>query len=608
MPLRRYQASSHIDFLHRKRSIRSVKRDQLQWQRALYCAQVYADAENYTFANSAARNAFINAETKATYTQTAACERLQKECEPYETVHEFLRNAAAWIGSHVCIQLWTSISQTPTFRYGNLCASVCLNLVLSVEGENKDDDVLYVLTSPKAFNNKRQQCSSCGLMYQHNHTCQQEILKHKGLTYRCELCRKPFVQEDSRDAHEEQCRKEICELCHCVFCADDERESEEHICGEFYCRSCRLIVSPDHLCCLQKLEILTLKEQKEILREEAESQQIEYERNSAVVDPIQRHKIIVFDVETEASSALHKPILICCKRSTDMAEFTFGGEQNLKNFCEWLFCADHANFVVIAHNFSGFDGAFIMKFLENSFINPDVMVRGSKIMSLTVKEWNIRCIDFLLFAPMKLSKLPKALEVRGVAKTFFPHKFSSPANLSYVGPIVDAQFYSPDEMTTTDRNDFLQWYANAVNTQIIFNFWDTLVEYCRNDVDILMQSVLKYREIFMRLSDGVDPFDYTTMPQACFVTYRARHLPEDTFGILPLNGYQSHLMQSKLGRLWMAYETRHDGEHVRTKFDNGEVRVVNFRVDGSTSKRFLEFYGVGIIFFSTTCVITVCPK
>lgn len=594
--LQRYRSDNHIDFLNRKRSIRAVKNDELNWPRAIYIAQVYADAAYQTFRNARERHVYLNQQTQITERQTSASIRLKQACEPYETVHEFLQNAAKWLGEHAAIHMWTSVAPEPTFRYGTTNAVATLNVVLSVEGENKDQDVLYVLTNLQAFNCKRHECIHCHLLYNERHSCY-KAPRYFGVIYRCESCRKPFKDENERNEHAENCTREICEQCNCVYSVETERESDDHVCGEFYCRSCKMTVNPEHLCCLLPLEIATLEEQREYVGGLVDDDGNVNGYGDPNLDPLDNHKIIVFDIETEATTGNHIPILICAKRSTDMAAFTFSGNICIQQFCEWLFSSAHNGYCVLAHNLSGFDGIFIMKYLETSFINPDIMLRGNKIMCLTVKEWNIRCLDFLLFAPMKLSKLPKALDIVGVEKSYFPHKFSNPQTLNYIGPLVDIKYYSPGEMSASEKTAFTRWYDESLASNVIFNYWNTLVEYCQNDVDILMRAVIKYRRMFMTLSDGIDPFEYTTLPQATFATFRARHLPEDTFGIMPAGGYESNLMQSAVARLWLSYETRNDNDHVRTRFDNGEERVLNFHVDGSTRNRFLEFYGVSLFSF-----------
>jgi hypothetical protein len=58
---------------------------------------------------------------------------------------------------------------------------------------------------------------------------------------------------------------------------------------------------------------------------------------------------------------------------------------------------------------------------------------------------------------MPLPKLPEALWLTS-SKSWFPHYFNSEANLDYVGPIPDIQYFGADEMSERERKDSLSWY------------------------------------------------------------------------------------------------------------------------------------------------------
>ena len=41
-----------------------------------------------------------------------------------------------------------------------------------------------------------------------------------------------------------------------------------------------------------------------------------------------------------------------------------------------------------------------------------------------------------------------------------PHYFNSKENLDYLGPIPDASYYSANEMSESERKEFLDWYED----------------------------------------------------------------------------------------------------------------------------------------------------
>ena len=65
--------------------------------------------------------------------------------------------------------------------------------------------------------------------------------------------------------------------------------------------------------------------------------------------------------------------------------------------------------------------------------------------------------DSLSFLPFALLKQPDAFWVT-VAKSWYLHYFITRANLDYVGKIPHIIYYGVDEMSESERNEFLPCY------------------------------------------------------------------------------------------------------------------------------------------------------
>jgi len=78
------------------------------------------------------------------------------------------------------------------------------------------------------------------------------------------------------------------------------------------------------------------------------------------------------------------------------------------------------------------------------------------------------------------------------AKGFFPHHFNTEENQNYIGVIPDKKYYSPDNMPPKVYKDFNEWYDKQGN--VIFNFKEEIINYCRSDVEVLGMGVLKFRK------------------------------------------------------------------------------------------------------------------
>ena len=114
-----------------------------------------------------------------------------------------------------------------------------------------------------------------------------------------------------------------------------------------------------------------------------------------------------------------------CPDTCGFRQVIFEGDDTTQKFCQWLFSEEHKHFKVIAHNCKGYDGYFLLEYLIDNSMRPNMIIyNGSKIMYMTVgKGLNIQVIDSLNFLPMKLAALPKAFgltELKKVSTSFQP--------------------------------------------------------------------------------------------------------------------------------------------------------------------------------------------
>ena len=77
-------------------------------------------------------------------------------------------------------------------------------------------------------------------------------------------------------------------------------------------------------------------------------------------------------------------------------EHIFRGDDTADSFCEWLLSGEeHAGVIAIAHNARAYDAQFIQDYCFRNAIAPNVILNGSKLLSLTVGE--VKVIDSLSF-------------------------------------------------------------------------------------------------------------------------------------------------------------------------------------------------------------------
>ena len=144
----------------------------------------------------------------------------------------------------------------------------------------------------------------------------------------------------------------------------------------------------------------------------------------------------------------HIPNLVVAETEDDDRPVRFPGEHCLRDFLEWLDTLmqnDTRQVNVLAHNFQGYDGYFVVHQYHTDSQTVEQLRNGCKL--LEVKRDRIRFIDSLSFFQMPLSAFPKTFGLTELRKGYFPHQFNRPDHQTYVGPIPALDYYMPETMS-----------------------------------------------------------------------------------------------------------------------------------------------------------------
>ena len=264
--------------------------------------------------------------------------------------------------------------------------------------------------------------------------------------------------------------------------------AQEHMkhCGPQKCPSCSKEVNIlQHKCYLQLVKHGNRKRK----RNEEEEQQ--------------SHTVFIyFDIEAQQDTGNHIANHVCAETDQNNVQFTFKGKDCIKEFLQWVHSIanqpDVEKVIVVAHNFKGYDGYFILEELYKQHVtNLSQIVNGAKILSLEIP--NVKFIDSMNFFPMVLSNFPKTFGIRDLKKGFFPHFFNTEENQKYVGYMPDKSFYDPDSMSPARKEEFLTWYDEKVSKRYIFNFQGELLSYCQSDVRLLKQGCMTFQSQFKEI-------------------------------------------------------------------------------------------------------------
>ena len=424
-----------------------------------------------------------------------------------------------------------------------------------------------VITTMPGFLSSAYFCHACRQAYSHKHAHLCPGMCKSCRAYdcvvndpvNCNLCNRWFKSKACYDRHKEPVggARSVCEaIKKCKKCGQSmevrKLNSKNHICGK-KCSTCGVVIDEKekHKCYIQKTE----------LKEES-----------------QYNELLFFDLECTQEDGIHKANL-CIVHDEAGGEKLFRGNTTIKDFCEWLFTKEHQDCIAIAHNFQGYDGYFIQNYLNKNAVKYEIILRGAKILSLTVPMFNIKFIDSLNFIPTSLAKFPKTFGKTELCKGYFPHLFNKEENQDYIGPIPHQNEYAPTTMKPEVREAFLTWHKEQTESNYVFNFREEIVKYCRSDVDILRQCCMEFREMLRDIT-GIDPFEKClTIASYCHEVYRTNYLKKDTIAVFQRER-ELKMKQSNMAVKWLSYEMERNGIHIEHVRNGGEKRVGKYSLDG----------------------------
>ena len=236
------------------------------------------------------------------------------------------------------------------------------------------------------------------------------------------------------------------------------------------------------------------------------------------------------------------PNLLCYATAEEEVIHALDGEdcvleflQDLDDLAEEPDSEQQRNIIVIFHNLKGFDGMFIMHELYNQQreVVQQLMV-GAKVLSF--RSGTVKFIDSLCFLPIPLYAFSATFNLSELKKGFFPHLFNIPAHQNYVGRIPDLEFYDPDSMMSSKKEELLRWHADQVRRNVVFDFKQELLDYCKSDVALLKAGCQAFQREFENEA-GFNPMvECYTIAGACNLFWRKNYLPANTIAVEPLRG------------------------------------------------------------------------
>ena len=173
---------------------------------------------------------------------------------------------------------------------------------------------------------------------------------------------------------------------------------------------------------------------------------------------------------------------------------------------------------------------------------PNVITLGSMIKQIKISK--LVFLDTKMFVNISLKKFAAMFDLT-FAKGFFPHTFNKPENYDYVGDIPDLKYF--DQTLWLDES-FLQWYAEWMDQNEEckeWDFWEQMLEYCADDVRVLMAGFEKFARETFDLT-GLKPGSQNcTLASLANQTWLKKFVVRGTIGVVLEMGYAKDLQSRK---------------------------------------------------------------
>lgn len=318
----------------------------------------------------------------------------------------------------------------------------------------------------------------------------------------CEDCHCKFYNDRCFMNHK---RKLCVKYARCTKCNYMFEREVEHECNKRLCHICSEYVSIEqkHQCYHQVLKADGLKEPS--------------------------MSYIFYDYETYLDS--NNKHVTAAIIAWDLKKDNYDTFFSTGEFVEWLLKKEHKGYTCIAHNCGRYDYHFIKQELLCRGIKTTDVSNGNTIFYSSIEKHKMRFIDSYKLIPIPLRAFPKSFGLKEISKGYFPYRFLTESTRGYVGPMPEIRYFEFDKLKEKDRKDAMEWYESKKGDTI--HLMDMCLEYCVSDVVLLKEGCMKFRNLFMSITNNeVDPLQYITIASVCMTVFRRFHLTPQSIGII----------------------------------------------------------------------------
>jgi hypothetical protein len=239
-----------------------------------------------------------------------------------------------------------------------------------------------------------------------------------------------------------------------------------------------------------------------------------------------KDKFITFDIETYNNEGQLVPYVVSfydghMSWSYNLQSFN-SPEAMLKEGISSIMKRKYHGYSVYAHNFSNFDGIFMIRVLASLGTVSPIINKGQLVK--TTFEWKgdnmksgrpykLYFKDSYLILKGSLSSLAKSFGVEN--KGMFPITFANVSNLDYIGDVTGMSFFN--NISLSEYEDYKSEYNNN------WNLMEETIKYCERDCRVLHQVLTKFNDLIFN-NYGLNIHSYPTLPGLAMAIFKTNYL------------------------------------------------------------------------------------
>lgn len=249
---------------------------------------------------------------------------------------------------------------------------------------------------------------------------------------------------------------------------------------------------------------------------------------------------ITMDLETKVINEKMVPYCVSIFDGVEASSFYISdfkdSNEMLENAIRFLMVKNYDGYKIFLHNFSYFDGIFLLKIISGLANKISLLIRDNRLIDVKVNfgeknKYKIYFRDSLLLLPSKLSKLARSFNV--LNKGMFPYKFVNrkDINFDYIGDVPGYEYFVDkvdveDEDEDEDRVKYIDYKDYAKEFNLNWSLEKETIKYCERDCIVLYQIIKKFsKNIYEAFKINV--LNTPTLSSLAFSIYRSNFLSQN---------------------------------------------------------------------------------